>query len=48
VRSSSVLAGPAGAQLFVGHVVFDLQTASGLMQINAPRVEHSLKPEAGA
>lgn len=48
VRSSNVLAGPDGAQLFVGHVVFDLQTDSGLMQITAQRVEHQLKGEGGA
>jgi hypothetical protein len=49
--TSTVLRSPAGddaSQVFVGNVVFDLQTLTGPMQIKADRVEHQLKPEAGA
>jgi hypothetical protein len=37
-----------GSQVFVGNVVFNLQTSSGPMEIKADRVEHRLRPEAGA
>jgi hypothetical protein len=36
------------SQVFVGNVVFDLQTSAGPMQIKADRVEHQLQSEAGA
>lgn len=32
-----------GAQIFLGNVVFDLDTASGPMQIRAARVQHQLR-----
>jgi hypothetical protein len=35
------------SQVFVGNVVFDLQTASGLVEIKADRVEHQLTSEPG-
>jgi hypothetical protein len=35
-------------QLFVGNVVFDLQTASGPMEIKADRVQHQLTAQPGA
>ncbi len=35
-------------QLFVGNVVFDLQTASGPMEIKADRVQHQLPGQPGA
>jgi lipopolysaccharide export system protein LptA len=44
----STPAGDDASQVFVGNVVFDLQTLTGPMQIKADRVEHQLKPEAGA
>jgi hypothetical protein len=47
LRSSNTLAGDDGSQIFVGNVVFDLQTASGPMEIKAGRVEHQLRTEAG-
>lgn len=34
------LAGGGDSQVFVGNVVFDLQTSSGPMQIKADRIEH--------
>jgi len=34
-------------QVFVGNVVFDLQTASGLVEIKADRLEHQLTREPG-
>lgn len=43
---STTLAGD-DAQVFVGNVVFDLQTSSGPMQIKADRVEHQLRAEPG-
>ena len=45
--SSSVSSGE-DSQLFVGNVVFDLQTASGPVEIKADRVEHQLTGEDGA
>ena len=39
--------GPNESQVFVGNVVFDLQTASGPMQIKADRVEHQLDSGPG-
>ena len=46
LRSTTTLAGE-DSQVFVGNVVFDLQTSSGPVEIKADRVEHQLKPEAG-
>jgi hypothetical protein len=49
--SSSSVALPGeeqDSQVFVGNVVFDLQTSSGPMEIKADRVEHQLRVEAGA
>jgi hypothetical protein len=40
LRSTTMLRGVNDSQVFVGNVVFDLQTPSGLMQIKADRVEH--------
>jgi hypothetical protein len=34
------LAGGDDSQVFVGNVVFDLQTSSGPMEIKADRIEH--------
>lgn len=53
MRSTTRLRGSDGSHVFVGNVVFDLQTPSGPMQIRADRVEHQLRriepaPEAGA
>ncbi len=48
LRSSEALAGDEGSQVFVGNVVFDLQTTSGPMEIKADRVEHQVRTEAGA
>ena len=45
---ATVLSGSDDSQVFVGNVVFDLQTASGPMEIKADRVEHQLTTEAGA
>jgi hypothetical protein len=43
LRSTRTLPGDDGAQVFVGHVVFNLQTSSGPMEIKADRVEHQLE-----
>jgi lipopolysaccharide export system protein LptA len=48
LRSTTTPAGDDASQVFVGNVVFDLQTLNGPMEIKADRVEHQLKPEAGA
>jgi lipopolysaccharide export system protein LptA len=45
---STVLSGSGDSQVFVGNVVFDLQTSSGPMEIKADKVEHQLTTEAGA
>lgn len=45
---ATVLSGRDDSQVFVGTVVFDLQTTSGPMEIKADRVEHQLTIEAGA
>jgi hypothetical protein len=43
LRSTMTLPGDDGAQVFVGNVVFNLQTSSGPMEIKAGRVEHQLE-----
>lgn len=53
LRAASTFLGSDNSQVFVGNVVFDLQTSSGPMEIKADRVEHQLEvhqtgPEAGA
>jgi hypothetical protein len=48
LRSTAMLHGDDDSQVFVGNVVFDLQTSSGPMQIKASRVEHQLKREEAA
>jgi hypothetical protein len=53
LRSTVTLPGDDDSQVFVGNVVFDLQTPAGPMQIKADRVEHQLtpgerRPKAGA
>ena len=42
LRSSSMFSNGESGQVFVGNVVFDLQTNSGPMEIKADRVEHQL------
>jgi len=42
LRSDSLFSNGASGQVFVGNVVFDLQTNSGPMEIKADRVEHQL------
>lgn len=48
LRSTTTLPGDDGAQVFVGNVVFNLQTSSGPMEIKAERVEHQLKRDPPA
>jgi hypothetical protein len=48
LRSTTTLSGDDGAQVFVGNVVFNLQTSSGPMEIKADRVEHQLKRDPPA
>jgi hypothetical protein len=48
LRSTTTLSGDGGAQVFVGNVVFDLQTSSGPMEIKADRVEHQLERDPPA
>jgi hypothetical protein len=48
LRSTTMLTGDDDSQIFVGNVVFNLQTPSGPMEIKADRVEHRLETEAGA
>jgi hypothetical protein len=45
LRSTTMLPGNDDSQVFVGNVVFDLQTPSGPVEIKADRVEHQLKRE---
>jgi hypothetical protein len=47
-RSATSMPGTDGAQVFVGNVVFDLQTAAGPVEIKAERVEQQPGPEPGA
>lgn len=47
-RSAASMPGSDGAQVFVGNVVFDLQTAAGPVEIKAERVEQQSSPEPGA
>jgi lipopolysaccharide export system protein LptA len=47
LRSTTTPAGDDDSQVFVGNVVFNLQTPSGPMEIKADRVEHRLGTEAG-
>ena len=42
LRSGSMFSNGESGQVFVGNVVFDLQTNSGPMEIKADRVEHQL------
>ena len=42
LRSGSLFSNGESGQVFVGNVVFDLQTNSGPMEIKADRVEHQL------
>lgn len=42
LRSRSMFSNGESGQVFVGNVVFDLQTNSGPMEIKADRVEHQL------
>lgn len=44
--SGSMFSNGDSGQIFVGNVVFDLQTNSGPMEIKADRVEHQLNPVA--
>jgi ABC-type taurine transport system substrate-binding protein len=46
VRSTSH-AGAEDSQVFVGNVVFDLQSSSGPVEIKADKVEHQLRSEPG-
>jgi hypothetical protein len=48
LRSTTSMPGDDGTQVFVGNVVFDLQTAVGPVEIKAERVEHQPAAEAGA
>lgn len=48
LRSTAMLHGDDDSQVFVGNVVFDLQTSAGPMEIKAGRVEHQLKREEAA
>ena len=47
-RSTTSPSGAEDTQVFVGNVVFDLQTSSGPMEIKAGKVEHQLRTGAGA
>jgi hypothetical protein len=47
LRSTTMSTGADDSQVFVGNVVFNLQTSSGPMEIKADRVEHRLGTEAG-
>ncbi len=46
--STSQVAGLDESRTFVGNVVFNVQTASGPLEIKADRVEHQLTTQAGA
>jgi len=48
LRPTSKSAGGEDSQVFVGNVVFDLQTSSGPVQIKADKVEHQAGNEPGA
>jgi hypothetical protein len=48
LRSTTSIRGDDGSQVFLGNVVFDLQTSSGPMEIKADHVEHQVTSEAGA
>jgi lipopolysaccharide export system protein LptA len=48
LRSTITPAGEQDSQVFLGNVVFDLQTPSGPMEIKADKVEHQLRAEEGA
>ncbi len=48
VLRSATVTGNDTTQVFVGNVVFDLQTSSGPMEIKADKVEHQLQTESGA
>jgi hypothetical protein len=48
LRSTSMFSNGESGQVFVGNVVFDLQTNSGPMEIKADRVEHQLTPVESA
>lgn len=45
LRSTATLPGDDDSQVFVGNVVFDLQTSAGPVEIKADRVEHRLTPD---
>ncbi|MGO9512232.1 MAG: hypothetical protein ACLP2F_01140 [Steroidobacteraceae bacterium] len=47
-RSTEIIAGGDDTQIFVGNVIFTVQTTAGAMQIRADRVEHKGGPAAGA
>ena len=46
LHSTAVLRGDDDSQIFVGNVVFDVQTAAGPMEIKADRVEHRVSSGA--
>jgi len=46
LRSTKTLPGDDDSQVFLGNVVFNLQTSAGPMEIKADRVEHQLTPGA--
>ena len=48
LRSTTTLSGDDDSQVFLGNVVFDLQTPVGPREIRADRVEHRLSPPPGA
>jgi hypothetical protein len=48
LRFTTSIPGDDGAQVFVGNVVFNLQTAVGPVEIKAEHVEHQLGSKAGA
>src|ERR1019366_8145752 len=48
LRSTTTPTGDADSQVFLGNVVFDLQTTAGPMEIKADKVEHQLRAEEGA
>jgi len=48
LHSTAVLRGDDDSQIFVGNVVFDVQTAAGPMEIKADRVEHRVTSDRPA
>jgi hypothetical protein len=48
LRSTATVRVSEDAEMFVGNVVFDVQTPSGPMEITADRVEHRVHPVAPA